>query len=408
MRAPLLPHCHRSPSPLHSRTSKTKRSSAVAAAAGMGGGSGREGDWECGGCRNRNYAFRSLCNRCKQPRLLVDTKTPADSKWLPRIGDWICTGCSNNNYASREKCKKCSQSKEEGALPAVAMPGVSLPTYAQCFAGVQELHQSKINFGITRNPVIHSFPPSSDWSYGGPDIYGLQSAPSWSLNGSSGSEYSYPSNRKQLPVVPKGWRDGDWICNCGFHNYSSRTQCKKCNAPVLSGVTSSAPSSAVSALRTKRLASEELVTDWDNKRLNAGDIDSHFLGFKQPVASSYDQTLGMYAKYSSLLTPSMEVNAQSAQRAVPTLLGKGYHEIALTGWICITAATRSLVVSYILKLVDFVWNILAILENFMKAKQWREGDWMCSKCNNHNFSSRSYCNRCKTQKEVAVHSGGVG
>ena len=55
-------------------------------------GEGREGDWECSGCRNRNYAFSSFCNRCKQPRLLVDTKTPADSKWLPRIGDWICTG----------------------------------------------------------------------------------------------------------------------------------------------------------------------------------------------------------------------------------------------------------------------------------------------------------------------------
>ncbi|KAI8537017.1 hypothetical protein RHMOL_Rhmol10G0302300 [Rhododendron molle] len=60
----------------------------------MGGGEGshsREGDWECSGCGNRNYAFRTLCNRCKQPRLLVDTKTPKDSKWLPRIGDWICT-----------------------------------------------------------------------------------------------------------------------------------------------------------------------------------------------------------------------------------------------------------------------------------------------------------------------------
>ncbi|MCI42623.1 zinc finger (Ran-binding) family protein [Trifolium medium] len=55
-------------------------------------GEGREGDWECSSCNNRNYAFRSFCNRCKQPRLLVDTKTPADSKWLPRIGDWICTG----------------------------------------------------------------------------------------------------------------------------------------------------------------------------------------------------------------------------------------------------------------------------------------------------------------------------
>ena len=56
------------------------------------GGGGREGDWDCGGCGNRNYAFRSLCNRCKQPRLLVDPNTPRDSKWLPRAGDWICTG----------------------------------------------------------------------------------------------------------------------------------------------------------------------------------------------------------------------------------------------------------------------------------------------------------------------------
>jgi hypothetical protein len=59
---------------------------------GGGGGGGREGDWDCGSCGNRNYAFRSLCNRCKQPSLLVDPNTPRDSKWLPRAGDWICTG----------------------------------------------------------------------------------------------------------------------------------------------------------------------------------------------------------------------------------------------------------------------------------------------------------------------------
>lgn len=55
-------------------------------------GDGREGDWECLGCSNRNYAFRSFCNRCKQPRLFMDNNTSQNSKWLPRIGDWICTG----------------------------------------------------------------------------------------------------------------------------------------------------------------------------------------------------------------------------------------------------------------------------------------------------------------------------
>lgn len=114
------------------------------------------------------------------------------------------------------------------------------------------------------------------------------------------------------------------------------------------------------------MASEELVTDWNNKRLNAGDINSQFLvslsfgkiviavvpwmkfyihfffcfwkykasgqqqsyqGFEQAVGSSYDQTLGMYAKYSCgklLPAPIMQVNTQSAQqRTVPILLGKG-------------------------------------------------------------------------------------
>lgn len=55
-------------------------------------GDGREGDWECLGCSNRNYAFRSFCNRCKQPRLFMDNNTSHNSKWLPRVGDWICTG----------------------------------------------------------------------------------------------------------------------------------------------------------------------------------------------------------------------------------------------------------------------------------------------------------------------------
>ncbi|KAF2530548.1 hypothetical protein F2Q70_00029332 [Brassica cretica] len=57
-------------------------------------GDGREGDWECLGCNNRNYAFRSFCNRCKQPRLFMDNNTSQNSKWLPRTGDWICTGSS--------------------------------------------------------------------------------------------------------------------------------------------------------------------------------------------------------------------------------------------------------------------------------------------------------------------------
>ncbi|KAL5557571.1 hypothetical protein UlMin_039807 [Ulmus minor] len=277
-------------------------------------GEGREGDWECSGCRNRNYAFRSFCNRCKQPRLLVDTKTPADSKWLPRIGDWICTGCTNNNYASREKCKKCGQLKEVAAMPAIAMHGASLPTYSHYFSRVQ----------VGNGAPQQSVPLSSGWPVVGADKYGIHPPPAWSFGGNPNLEMPYANPTNQLHSVPKGWRNGDWLCSCGFHNYSSRAQCKKCNA--------SPP-----ALGTKRLASEEFMNDWDNKRLNIG------------------LTNGQQQSYPSF-PPNMQVPLPFLPQA--TLLGKG-------------------------------------------AKQWREGDWMCTICNNHNYASRSECNRCKTQREAA-------
>ncbi|XP_077219549.1 zinc finger (Ran-binding) family protein isoform X2 [Tasmannia lanceolata] len=327
-------------------------------------GEGREGDWECGGCQNRNYAFRSFCNRCKQPRLLVDTKTPADSKWLPRIGDWICTGCSNNNYASREKCKKCGQPKEVAAMPAIAMPGASLSTYGHYFARAQGGPGFKMNIGTPGN----SLPANSNWSFGGADRFGLHSSSGWPFVGSNGGGFPYPNNANQLLMVPKGWRNGDWLCNCGFHNYSSRAQCKKCNASMTSGAPSSMTSSA--ALGTKRLASEEFVNEWDNKRLNAGAVHNHFLtngrqhsyqGFQQMEGSHNDETPGLYLTYpsgSSATPPNFPMHMQSPQMTtMPTLLGKG-------------------------------------------AKQWRDGDWMCTNCNNHNFASRLHCNRCKTQKDA--------
>ncbi|XP_051141178.1 uncharacterized protein LOC127258396 isoform X2 [Andrographis paniculata] len=335
-----------------------------------GGAGGKEGDWECGGCRNRNYAFRSFCNRCKQPRLLVDIKTPADSKWLPRIGDWICTGCTNNNYASREKCKKCGQPKEIAAMPAVAIPGASLPTHPTYFPRAQGGMEQMLNV----ESLQPSMPLSSGWPLGGTGQYGnrssdpqgFQPASTWPLGGNNITGIPYAGQTSQLPTVTNGngWRAGDWMCNCGFHNYSSRAQCKKCNAPKPLSTLSSLIAPAVTALGTKRLASEELVHNWNNKRLNAGQaygLQQLFTGLGSLPSPSGNQLNGMYSTLPSgnpAGHPNMQVNLHVPHiPATPALVGKG-------------------------------------------AKQWRSGDWMCSNCNNHNYASREQCNRCKSQREV--------
>ncbi|KAJ4759895.1 zinc finger (Ran-binding) family protein [Rhynchospora pubera] len=310
------------------------------------GGEGREGDWECGGCGNRNYAFRSLCNRCKQPRLLVDTKTPRDSKWLPRIGDWICSGCSNNNYASRTSCKKCNLSREEAAVPALALPGMSLlPSYAQYLSRQQQ--GLKTGLGSPSRSHMQSAAMSAGlgWMYGAQTgSYGLHSPTS--ANPSSNHNWGFSGTGSgQFLGLPKDWRDGDWMCVCGFHNYSSRDQCKKCNAPMPSGAPSTEVTTSVSetssTLGIKRLASDDFASDWESKRLNAGQSNGH----------------EFFGNGNSVILPQVQIS-------FPAPIGKG-------------------------------------------AKQWRDGDWMCGNCNNHNYASRTHCNRCKTMRDGGLNPGTV-
>jgi hypothetical protein len=54
--------------------------------------------------------------------------------------------------------------------------------------------------------------------------HGVQQNSTWPLGGNqiSGLSYANPPNQTPLASIPKGWQNGDWLCNRGFHNYSSR------------------------------------------------------------------------------------------------------------------------------------------------------------------------------------------
>lgn len=110
-------------------------------------------------------------------------------------------------------------------MPAIAMPGASLPTYSHYFARAQGGQEQKMNFGLIGNGAPQqSLPLNSSWPVVGADKYGIQPASAWPFGGNHNSVLPYSNPANQLLMVPKGWRSGDWICNCGFHNYSSRAQ----------------------------------------------------------------------------------------------------------------------------------------------------------------------------------------
>lgn len=146
--------------------------------------------------------------------VLASFSSPRPRSWLGFPGNGSL-GCTNNNYASREKCRKCGQPKEIAAMP--AMSGSSLPTYVHCFARVQGPLGQKMGIrpmgsgGLLEHPL-------NFWPMGEYDNCGANSASAWQTG------FPFVNPISQLPPVPKGWRNGDWICRCGFHNYSSRSQ----------------------------------------------------------------------------------------------------------------------------------------------------------------------------------------
>ncbi|KAH8514287.1 hypothetical protein Peur_057890 [Populus x canadensis] len=140
----------------------------------------RPGDWNCRSCQHLNFQRRDSCQRCGDPRTGGDLGgfggrggsafgfTGSDV----RPGDWYCTAgnCGAHNFASRSSCFKCGVYKE----------------------------------------IDSSGGFDSDFSR------------SRGFGGSTGG-----GNRS-------GWKSGDWICTrwgCNEHNFASRMECFKCNAP---------------------------------------------------------------------------------------------------------------------------------------------------------------------------------
>ncbi|PKA62540.1 RanBP2-type zinc finger protein [Apostasia shenzhenica] len=72
---------------------------------------GRDNDWTCPNCGNRNFSFRDICNmrKCNTPRPANQGLKSDNSKGSkPKMpeGSWKCEKCNNINYPFRTKCNR--------------------------------------------------------------------------------------------------------------------------------------------------------------------------------------------------------------------------------------------------------------------------------------------------------------
>ncbi|AED93454.1 putative Zinc finger, RanBP2-type [Arabidopsis thaliana] len=159
----------------------------------------RPGDWNCRLCSHLNFQRRDSCQRCREPRpggISTDLLSgfggrPVSSSFGfntgpdVRPGDWYCNlgDCGTHNFANRSSCFKCGAAKDEFSCSSAAAT-----------TGFMDM-----NVGPRRGL----------FGFGG------------SSSGGGGTGRS-------------PWKSGDWICprsGCNEHNFASRSECFRCNAP---------------------------------------------------------------------------------------------------------------------------------------------------------------------------------
>ena len=157
------------------------------------------GDWDCPKCNNSNFAFRTECNRCGEPRGDAPSRPRDDRRGFGRDrgndrgrdrfrsqgrgrddrrggGDWDCPKCNNSNFSFRTECNRCGEPRGDAR-------------------------------GAPRNDRRGGFDRRNNDRRGGFDRRG----------GRDGNRGGYEA------------KPGDWTCNdCGANNFASRTSCYKC------------------------------------------------------------------------------------------------------------------------------------------------------------------------------------
>jgi len=158
----------------------------------------RPGDWVCS-CGAHNYASKNHCFKCY---LSKEVATGGSMNAFPRAQ----AGAVQQQGMQQAGLGQMGQMGQMGAQGMGAMGQQGLGGMGQMGVPAQQLGQQ----GMGNNALLAQ-------------MGGLQS-----LMGAYGMMgMGMPS----LPQTPANFRPGDWMCKCGNHNYSSKSVCGKCSTP---------------------------------------------------------------------------------------------------------------------------------------------------------------------------------
>ncbi|MGB2052993.1 MAG: zinc finger protein, partial [Poseidonia sp.] len=88
-----------------------------------------DNDWDCPKCNNSNFARRTVCNRCEEPRpggggggqrqsrnndFQRRDRNSGGGRETFNDNDWTCPECKNSNFSFRQQCNRCEAPRPGG------------------------------------------------------------------------------------------------------------------------------------------------------------------------------------------------------------------------------------------------------------------------------------------------------
>ncbi|CAK9088853.1 RanBP2-type zinc finger protein At1g67325 [Durusdinium trenchii] len=220
-----------------------------------------------------------------------------------RPGDWICPSCNNHNYADKIACNRCALAK----------------------------------------PV--------------------------SFNGN-------PPQRK----VPVDMRPGDWMCpSCGNHNYADKKACNRCGEPK-EAVAAGAGYGAMP--RRGNMTRFTAATPYgDGSKLQHQGM--------APMVGAVPGAMGASMMGAQLGMPGLIAAVPSPWSAMQSLLpATQASSKAAGGWLCPACSNYNYA-------IRTNCNRCGIPKGTrISDAGLREGDWICMSCANHNYADKVNCNKC--------------
>lgn len=293
-----------------------------------------------------------------------------------REGDWVCTSCNNHNFASRQSCNRCHG-------PKAPPPGDNVrPGDWLCPSCGNHNYARKVNCNRCQAPKPGGM---GGPSFGGPSFGGPTPV------------YAHAPAMPPMPPAAGNFKDGDWMCpECGNHNYASRSSCNKCQAPKAESSPPPprgyGPSRGIAPSRAAPYQPPMAPPPSSSGgNMRAGDWVCSSCGNHNYASRTTCNKCGgpnLVADGGASFAGRGPPRPLTAMRMMgpPMASSRGPGGNFKDGdWMCASCGNHN----------------FASRESCNKCGKpkntpsgFREGDWICSSCSNHNFASRTSCNKC--------------